>query len=140
MSRTPAIQWMVTQGNWIPMTGKKAVISSANMVADIDQWNPRAPALWRRIFSGRSFASLSSISPVPTFFGTMSAWPTTKTAPTMTAAQIRSHETPIGTFSPQGFSARRRNSMDYRFLLVAARRYAASRIDRFTRLRVSAIL
>ena len=45
ISRTPAIQWMVTQGNWIPITGKKAVISSTNMVALIVQWNPRAPGL-----------------------------------------------------------------------------------------------
>ncbi len=49
---TPAIQWIVTQGNRIPTTGKNAVIRSTNIETAMSQWKPREAGEWRSTRSG----------------------------------------------------------------------------------------
>ena len=56
----PAIQWIATQSNWMPSTGKKPVTSRTKIAAVIDQWNRRDAMECRMILSG---------TPVPTAAG-----------------------------------------------------------------------
>ena len=48
----PAIQWMVTHANWMPMIGKNPVTSSTSIAAAITQWKMRAHRVCRSIVSG----------------------------------------------------------------------------------------
>ena len=102
----PAIQWIVTQANWTPITGKNAVTSSVSIVAAMSQWKVRDACEWRSTRSGTSGAASGAV------FGALGAmiqtykWcPTTNRKPAMAAAQSRSQATPTSTSWPQGFGA-----------------------------------
>src|SRR5579864_3644088 len=59
----PAIQWYVTQLNWTPTFGRKAVTRSVNMAAAMIQWNRRAASEWRGTRAGTLAATSGDVPP-----------------------------------------------------------------------------